>query len=94
MDMPHKGLTTEEIARCGEEFYEREVREKVEADGANHGSFLALDVLSGDYELADRALVATSRLRQRCPDALPYLMRVGRSAAFRLGDLGACRPAS
>lgn len=81
--MSHPEYTTEEIARRGQEIYERSVREKVEPE--HDGRFLALDVLSGDYELADEALPATARLRERRPEAVPYLVRVGRPAAFRLG---------
>lgn len=79
---PH-GRTSEEVARRGEEIYERSIRAEVEAD--NDGRFLALDVLSGDYEVADGALPASARLRERRPGAVLYLMRVGRPAAFRLG---------
>ena len=46
---------------------------------------MALDVESGDYEVADDALGAGAGLRRRRPDASVYLMRVGRPAAFRLG---------
>lgn len=74
--------TAEEVARRGEEIYERSVRERVEPE--QDGCFLALDILSGDYEVADEALPATARLRERRPDAVLYLIRVGRPAAFRM----------
>jgi len=47
-----------EIARRGKALYERRVREEVEAGGAKEGRFLAIDVDSGDYEVADDALRA------------------------------------
>ncbi|MBA3426228.1 MAG: hypothetical protein H0U04_17210 [Rubrobacter sp.] len=75
----------DEIARRGKELYERRVREEVEAGGANEGRFLAIDVDSGDYEVGDDALGATAKLRRKKPDAVVYLMRVGRPTAFRLG---------
>jgi hypothetical protein len=75
--------TTDEIARRGEELYERSVRARVEPE--NDGRFLALDVESGDFEIADEPLAATTRLRERHPGAVAYLVRVGRPAAFRLG---------
>ncbi len=80
----------DEIARRGKDLYERRVRRKVEAEGANEGRFLAIDIESADYEVADDALGASARLRHRRPDATVYLMRVGRPgerprAAFRLG---------
>ena len=91
--MPHPEHDTEEIVRRGEELYERSIREQVEPE--QDGRFLALDVASGDYAIADEVLTATARLRERRPDAVPYLMRVGRPSAFRLGGtLLGTRPAS
>ncbi|MCA1718501.1 MAG: hypothetical protein LC781_17315 [Actinobacteria bacterium] len=55
--MPNPGHTSDEVARRGEELYERSVRALVEPE--NDGRFLALDVESGDYELADEALAAS-----------------------------------
>jgi hypothetical protein len=81
--MPYPLHTTEEVARRGEELYERSVRLRVEPE--NDGRFLALDVDSGDYEIADEALAATVRLRERRPGAVTYLVRVGHQAAFQLG---------
>ncbi|MGH3089653.1 MAG: hypothetical protein ACRDSJ_20395 [Rubrobacteraceae bacterium] len=81
--MPHPEHTTEEIVRRGEDIYERALRERVEPE--HDGRFLAVDILSGDYEIANEALAATARLRERRPDAAPYLVRVGRPTAFRLG---------
>lgn len=84
--MPRKGRDDGEIGRRGEEVYEGSVRAKVEdeAGGANDGRFVVLDVDTGDYELADEAVVATARLRERRPDAVFYLKRVGHRAAFRM----------
>jgi hypothetical protein len=88
----------DEIARRGKDLYERRVRRKVEAEGANEGRFLAIDVESGDHEIADDALGAGAGLRRRRPDATVYLMRVGRPgdrprAAFRLGGHSLAKPA-
>lgn len=52
---------------------------------ARDGEFVAIDVESGDYEVAADVLDAVRKLRQRRPGCVPYLHRVGRSAAFRLG---------
>jgi hypothetical protein len=75
----------EELARRAKDLYERRIRERVGADGANDGRFVAIDGQSGDYEVADDALGAGAGLRRRMPEASVYLMRVGRPAAFRLG---------
>ena len=75
----------DELARRAKDLYERRIRERVEADAANEGRFVAVDAESGDYEVADDALVASAGLRRRRPEASVYLMRVGRPTAFRLG---------
>lgn len=73
MAMSRDEHDTEEVTRRGGEVYERIVRPKVagEAGGAKDGRFVALDVESGDYEVADEALSATVRLRRAlsCPKA-------------------------
>jgi hypothetical protein len=83
LTMPYSGHTTEEIARRGREVYEREIRREVEPE--YRGRFLALDVESGDYEIADDDLDASERLLERRPDALLYGLRIGEAAAYRIG---------
>lgn len=86
-----RGMDTEphdrdELARRAKDLYERRIRERVEADGANEGRFVAIDVESGDFEVAALdVLGAGTGLRLRRPGASVYLLRVGRTAAFRLG---------
>ena len=82
--MPHEGYSKEELARLAHEIYEREIREEVEPGQV--GRFLALDVESGDYEVADGVLEASERLTGRRPGAVPHLMRVGGyGAAYGIG---------
>ena len=81
--MPYPGYTTEEIARRGRHVYEREIQNEVEPE--YRGCFLVLDVMSGDYEVADDDLKASERLLERRPDALLYGLRVGEGAAYRIG---------
>jgi hypothetical protein len=75
----------DDLARRAKDLYERRIRERVEADADNEGRFVAVDVESGDYEVTDDALMASTGLRNRRPKASVYLMRVGRPTAFRLG---------
>jgi hypothetical protein len=72
----------EEFARRGEEIYDRDIRPKVEAD--NKGKVVAIDIETGEYELAEDELVATNRLYARCPDAQPWLVRVGYPALHQM----------
>jgi hypothetical protein len=76
-------LTTGEIADRGEEIYAREIRAKVEQ--AHKGKFLALDVLTGAYEIDEDDLAACKRLRAHHPQAEIYGLRIGYSAAYEIG---------
>ena len=56
---------SEETARLGDEIYERDIRAQVEAD--HHGEYVAIDVSSGSWAIADDLLDAADRLRTECP---------------------------
>jgi tRNA U55 pseudouridine synthase TruB len=51
----------DEIARRGKDLYERRVREEVEAEGANEGRLLAIDVESGDYTRSQKRRLGLAR---------------------------------
>jgi hypothetical protein len=76
-------LSTKVIARLGREIYDREIRKKVEKK--HHGKFLVIEVDSHDYEIDEDAVAANERLRQRHPDSLFYMLRIGHRGAFKLG---------
>ncbi|MXX20151.1 MAG: hypothetical protein F4087_10410 [Gemmatimonadetes bacterium] len=79
----------EEIARLGEDIYERDIRHEVE--DAHDGAFVAIDVESGNWTLAQSELDAAKRLRERQPDAVNvWLLRVGYRAIASIGG-GALR---
>lgn len=74
----------EEIARLGDEIYERDIRSKVEAD--HHGEYVAIDVSSGSWATAADLLAAADRLRTECPDAIDvWLLRIGYRALHHFG---------
>lgn len=73
----------EEFARRGKEIYDRDIRSKVETD--NKGKFLAIDVETGEYEMAEDTLTASQRLFQRLPDAQVWYVRIGYRAVHRIG---------
>lgn len=74
----------EEIVRRGREFYERELRAEVEPD--HNGRSLVLDLVSGDYEIADRDIEASDGLFERRPDAVAFGLRVGSPVSYHLGS--------
>lgn len=81
--MAYSGHTKEEVVRQGRQIYERGLREKVEPE--HRGKFLVLDVLTGEYEIAEKDLVASDRLLDRNPDAVLYGLRIGYPTAYRIG---------
>ena len=68
----------------GDEIYERDIRAQVEAN--HHGEYVAIDVSSGSWAIADDLLDAADRLRTECPDAIDvWLLRVGYRALHHFG---------
>lgn len=74
----------EEFARRGDEIYESQVRQQVEA--GNHGKIVAIDIETGTFEIADTPMEAVDRLYEREPDAQPWVIRIGHRAVFRFGS--------
>jgi hypothetical protein len=81
-------LTKDEIARRGREIYERDIRADVEPD--HDGEFLVVDIATGDYVVGEDDEEVFEHAEAKNPTGLFYLMRVGRSAAHRIG--GSTRP--
>src|SRR3954453_24159862 len=73
----------EEHARRGEEIYEQGLRAKLEPD--NRGKIVAIDVDSGEYEIADEIISASESLLARLPDAQIWCVRIGHVAVHRFG---------
>ena len=77
-----------EAIRLGKEIYERDIRPQVET--GHFGEYVAIDVETGDWAIADTTRVAVEDLRARRPDAVDVLMeRVGYRAlrSFGAGSL-------
>ena len=73
----------EEMARLGNEIYERDIRHLVEAD--HHGKIVAIDVDSGNYAIGDSVVAAAGDLRAQSPNAHIWSVRVGYSALRHFG---------
>jgi hypothetical protein len=46
-------------------------------EAGNKGRVVAIDVRTGEFELADDAITSASQLRARAPEAVIFFMRVG-----------------
>ena len=84
------GLSGEEISRLGEEIYDRDIREHVEA--AHRGDIVAIDVDSGAWAVAETVLGAAERLREQYPEATNvWSVRAGHRAVYSFAGGSALR---
>ncbi len=75
---------SEEIARLGDEIYDRDIRSQVETD--HDGEIVSIDVDSGRWAIADGLLAAAGRLRAQRPQAINvWSLRVGHRAIYKFG---------
>ena len=72
-----------EFARRGNDLYEKKIRAQVQ-DG-NEGKVVAIDVDSGQFEVAEDALSASDRLLAKRPEAQTWFVRIGHPALHRFG---------
>lgn len=83
MAVRQRRYSKEEMAQRGQQLYESQIRQKV-AFG-NTGKIVAIDIETGNYEVADHVLPATNRLFDRNPDAQPWVIRIGYRAVYHFG---------
>ncbi len=81
--MSRKEYTIEQIGALGKEIYRERIKHLVEPH--EKGKFIAIDVESGDYEIADKLITASHRLRERRPESVRFGGRVGYTSAYRIG---------
>jgi hypothetical protein len=73
----------EEFARRGDAIYEKVILPKLAARDA--GKFLAIDIETGEYEIAADEMKAGDKLRARLPEAQIWMVRIGHASARRFG---------
>jgi hypothetical protein len=83
--MPGAGpaCTLDELARLGAEAFVRRVWPWLRPE--DDGKFVAIDVVSGEYEIDPDDYAAVTRLRARVPAADVWLARAGSPATCRIG---------
>ncbi|HJT78658.1 MAG TPA: hypothetical protein VJ739_15755 [Gemmataceae bacterium] len=83
--MPATGSprSPEELARLGGEVFDRRVRPSLRPE--DDGKYVAVDVVSGEYEIDSDDYAAVARLRARVPAADVWLARAGSPATCRIG---------
>lgn len=83
MTVRQRRYSKEELAQRGQELYETQIRQKVES--GNFGKVVAIDIETGNYEVADNVLPATRHLFERNPDAQPWVIRIGHRSVYHFG---------
>ena len=74
----------EEFAQRGDEIYRSQVRQQIDEE-IDRGRIVAIDIETGEFELADDTMMATRKLYERLPDAQPWVVRIGYRAVRRFG---------
>lgn len=78
--MSVRRLSRDEIGERGSAIYESRLRSKLERTSLDQ--FVAIDVESAEYEVAEEAHLAGAQLRARLADPQIFVARVGHRAAF------------
>jgi hypothetical protein len=76
--------TVEEVAHRAKQFYEVEIRQKVEQKD-NLGKMIVIDAETGEYEIDESGVESMLALKQKNPNARLFMMRIGYNAAFGFG---------
>jgi len=84
MTIRQRRYSKEEIARRGQDLYESDIRQQIEA--GNEGKIVAIDIETGEFEVGDTVMAATDSLFERQPDAQPWTLRVGYTAVYHFGS--------
>ncbi len=82
MSSAERYRSPEEVGRLATEIYDRQIRPRLRPD--DDGKAIAIDIVSGDYEIDDDDYTAVTRLRSRRPAAEAWLGCVGEPAACRM----------
>jgi hypothetical protein len=73
----------EEFARRGDAIYEKDILPNLTAKDV--GKFLAIDIETGQYEIAADEMKAGNKLRRRLPEAQIWMVRIGYTSTRRFG---------
>ena len=80
---PAPKYSKDEISDRAKKIYADQIKALVEPK--ENGKFIVIDIESGDYEVDQKMLVASRRLRERRPDGVGFGGRVGYETAYHIG---------
>lgn len=81
--MAEPRYSAQETVQRGEEWYEREIRARVEPE--HRGKYLVLDIETGKYEIGTEYHPLAQRMLVQKPDAALCVLRIGYPVAGRIG---------
>lgn len=81
--MGHPRFSAEEIARRGQEWYDRSIRSQVE--GRHDGQVVVIDIETGAFEVGEDSLEASHRAMAKHPGAALFGVRVGHEVVEEFG---------
>ena len=73
-------INKEELVEKGKEIYEKKLKDKLELE--HKGEIVAIDVKSGDYFVGKDMTEADKKAREKHPNDVFYMVRVGHRAVF------------
>ena len=73
----------EVVARTGSEIYEEKIKPTLRPD--QNGHMVAIDTVTGDYEISPDDVQAVLTLSERVTPGKFYFVRVGHSTPYRIG---------
>jgi len=75
--------SSDDFCQRGKEIYDRDVLPGLRRE--DEDKYVAIDIVSGGFEIDRDDYTATERLLTRHPEAQIWLARVGQRAAYRIG---------
>jgi hypothetical protein len=75
----------EELARLGGDIFRKRVQPTLRPE--DDGKYVAIDVLSGEFEIDEDDYTAFARLRSKLPSADIWLERAGFPTTCRIGTI-------
>ena len=87
MASPKRRYGKKDFAQRGDAIYESALWPNLKPD--DDGKFVAIDIDTGEYEIAVAELTAGDKLRARLPEAQIWMVRVGSRYVHRFGGRNA-----
>ena len=91
MAVQHPRYPQQEVAQRGHQLYSSQIRDccrrrqAVRVEAENYGKIVAINLETGDFELADDSLTAAKKLLVCHPNAQIFCIRIGHVAVHRIG---------